>query len=717
MATGNGRIKRTNSDTNSPSQKKKSKLCCQFGEKCYRRNPVHFSEYSHPHLDKLYVLQKDGEDIKLPDGFKPKIDANVIIDQLQLYRDHGFGVDLQPEKQKQSISKQSQDRGSPVTAAPSTTSNNAQDVTKINKQDLPTPSSNSTSSSATQRTDMRRQWQDDDLPPGSPNHHRISIKRPFLDDPSMKIQDLRKNISQIVVNKIPIDGSRMNLQTSRGIPNSPSSSSVVNNDLKNKNMDARNGPDGNGSSKEGSSGHQNNRNLAVKKGFAAKLAAAAPYNFFLTAIRDSSPTHREPLSISYHNLLDPSMGDLDSSLQINFMVELDWLMEQYKEYGHDKKPLLILYGVEDEMLQNPKSLPSNISVKKIKTTAFGHHHTKMSLFYYKDHSLRVVVSTANLISSDWYNRTQGVWVSPACPELPPESDTRAGESPTEFKADLLRYMANYQIPALQEWLSRLRRTDFSSIRVCFVASVPGSHRGPESDKWGHRRLGHLLRKFAVIPSLLSPMASKESWPIIAQCSSIGTLGADADSWMCGELRTSMSQKCLQPGDLPQPPPQFRVIYPSLKNVKSSHDDLLGGACLPYSRKTHEKQLWFRKFLFCDPSDKRHRTKAVPHIKTYARVSPCGRHLAWFHLTSANLSKAAWGKLQEAKGKNLATGLYIMSYEAGVLFLPKLLVNEPVFHLDGDGRVSDSNPPFPLPWDLPLSAYAADDLPWVNEYLN
>jgi len=31
----------------------------------------------------------------------------------------------------------------------------------------------------------------------------------------------------------------------------------------------------------------------------------------------------------------------------------------------------------------------------------------MSLFYYKDNSMRVVVSTANLISSDWYNRTQG----------------------------------------------------------------------------------------------------------------------------------------------------------------------------------------------------------------------------------------------------------------------------------------------------------------------
>lgn len=96
-------------------------------------------------------------------------------------------------------------------------------------------------------------------------------------------------------------------------------------------------------------------------------------------------------------------------------------------------------------------------------------------------------------------------------------------------------------------------------RVFFVASVPGSHRGADYDKWGHRRLGHLLKKHVPIPTLLSPSESKESWPIIAQCSSVGTLGADPNAWMCGELRTSMSQRAVQPGDLPQPPPKFKVV--------------------------------------------------------------------------------------------------------------------------------------------------------------
>lgn len=37
---------------------------------------------------------------------------------------------------------------------------------------------------------------------------------------------------------------------------------------------------------------------------AAKLEAAAPYNYFLTTITDSKPTHREPLSITFQGKLN-----------------------------------------------------------------------------------------------------------------------------------------------------------------------------------------------------------------------------------------------------------------------------------------------------------------------------------------------------------------------------------------------------------------------------
>nr|CAD7437437.1 unnamed protein product [Timema bartmani] len=561
---------------------------------------------------------------------------------------------------------------------------------------------------------------------------------------------------------------------------------------------------------------------------ASKLKAAAPYHLFLTTIKGAEPTHSEPLSVTFSELLDPTLGDLLSSLQINFMVDLGWLMANYYIHGHSKKPLLILYGADDdETLKDPKKLPGNIKAVRVKTPhPFGHHHTKMSLFRYSDESIRVIVSTANLVESDWENRTQGLWISPACPKLPADSDTSVGDSPTEFKSDLLRYLTSYKLPQLQEWVTAVRETDFSTIRtniiightqrpgprlaasfevkhlvqpplwntytaldslfafsvtgalglllllkpsailivtgskaakdlepqryrrrrsypkriegedtqvksrprmyrigddnfigvissiiVCFIASVPSTHRGPEFEKWGHRRLASLLKKHVTAPV-------DSSWNILAQCSSIGSLGPEPEAWMCGELRSSMAQRAGASIAL-QSLPHFKVIYPSFRNVASSIDGLLGGGCLPYSMKTHTKQAWFTKYLHEWKSSKRHRSEAMPHIKTYARVSSNGQQLAWFHLTSANLSKAAWGNLNKVKGRpstdaSAGAGLYMMSYEAGVLFLPKFLVNDNIFHLD-ESRGS-STPLFPLPYDLPLSPYSPRDKPWVTEYL-
>lgn len=60
---------------------------------------------------------------------------------------------------------------------------------------------------------------------------------------------------------------------------------------------------------------------------------------------------------------------------------------------------------------------------------------------------------------------------------------------------------------------------------------------------------------------------------------------------------------------------------------------------------------------------------MPHIKTYTRVNKTHSEAQFFLLTSANLSKAAWGALQKQNSQ-----LFIRSYEAGVLFLPKFVVS-------------------------------------------
>jgi len=58
-----------------------------------------------------------------------------------------------------------------------------------------------------------------------------------------------------------------------------------------------------------------------------------------------------------------------------------------------------------------------------------------------------------------------------------------------------------------------------------------------------------------------------------------------------------------------------------------------------------------------------------HIKTYCRISSCYTEMSLFLLTTANLSKAAWGrKLESNEQSNI-----IMVHEAEVLFLPQFWV--------------------------------------------
>ena len=66
--------------------------------------------------------------------------------------------------------------------------------------------------------------------------------------------------------------------------------------------------------------------VAPKGKMAEKLEKSRPFNFFLTCIPSSRPTHDEPLSITFQEILDESLGELECSVQINFMVEIGWLV-------------------------------------------------------------------------------------------------------------------------------------------------------------------------------------------------------------------------------------------------------------------------------------------------------------------------------------------------------------------------------------------------------
>ncbi|XP_050676783.1 probable tyrosyl-DNA phosphodiesterase isoform X2 [Leptidea sinapis] len=425
---------------------------------------------------------------------------------------------------------------------------------------------------------------------------------------------------------------------------------------------------------------------------------SAPFHIFYTTITDARETHSQPYSITLHEILDRSLGELQCSLQINFMVDASWLLAHYYFAGYSGKKLTILYGDDALDLRDINQKKPNVTAHYVTmATPFGKHHTKMMILCYEDGSLRVVVSTANLYSDDWENRTQGLWMSPRCPALAAGAMPHDGESPTMFKRGLLRYLAHYHLPHLTFYMERVKRCDFSHINVFLVCSVPGSHSDME---WGLTRAGSLLRQHCCVPA-----ADHTRWPLLAQASSLGSYGSEPKLWLTGDFLHHFTKIKDHPQALSAPPP-IKLIYPSLENVRASHDGLLGGGCLPYAAAAHSKQTWLTQFLYQWKAKHTHRDKAMPHIKSYTRVSPDNKMAAFYLLTSGNVSKAAWGSIN--KGNR---ALRIMSYEAGVLFLPRFVINEDFFPLS-EGAPNR----LIIPYDLPPTKYTNEMSPWVSDYL-
>lgn len=124
-------------------------------------------------------------------------------------------------------------------------------------------------------------------------------------------------------------------------------------------------------------------------------------------------------------------------------------------------------------------------------------------------------------------------------------------------------------------------------------SVPGKHYGEGSHL---HTVGDLLCKHCTLPQKLTPDSDGPlSWGVMAQASSIGSLGKDAGQWLRMVLLRSLAshQKAPLPGNSQA---TLNIIYPSVANVLSSYYGPDGGGCLPYSKAINEKQLWLKNYL-------------------------------------------------------------------------------------------------------------------------
>lgn len=282
-------------------------------------------------------------------------------------------------------------------------------------------------------------------------------------------------------------------------------------------------------------------------------------------------------------------------------------------------------------------------------------HIKLTCLRYEE-GLRIVLYTGNLVPAEWEDITEGIWMSPLLPELP---DDKPDECPTNFKTAFDQFLGHFKDIPIINWRSLVACFDFSAVKVYFFYSVPGSHKQEKISSYGHLKVRQILKG----PN--GPDELVDGWPFCGVFSSIGSLGDTEHNWLRSEFLSSFIATRLRDVNIKPP---MRLVFPSVSNICESLKGYRSGSNFPYSDKTDIKQPYLRRFLHQWSANRVGRTKAMPHMKLYARNSPDNKQLAWVILTSANLSKAAWGFMTKTDG------LRMSNYEAGVIFLPNVFVS-------------------------------------------
>jgi tyrosyl-DNA phosphodiesterase-1 len=347
---------------------------------------------------------------------------------------------------------------------------------------------------------------------------------------------------------------------------------------------------------------------------------------------------------------------------------------------------------------------------------FGTHHSKMLILFRHDDRAQIIIHTANMIAKDWTNMTQAVWRSPLLPPslVPLSIAPHTIGSGLRFHIDLRSYLLGYE-KKLQRLVDQLALYDFSDIRAAFLGSAPSRQVVSEANPSLQTSFGWLgLQQILSSVPVTSGKEAQKRPHIVLQVSSIATLGA-APTWL-SHFQSALSQSRTPRQFFNASKPKFNIIFPTAEEVRTSLDGYESGGSIHVKLQSaqQQKQLQYMHPLLCHwkhpsslssstsashPKSEAQRGPAAPHIKTYIRFSDdTHRNIDWALVTSANLSKQAWGDVVNKQGD-----VRIQSYETGVLVWPELF-NPPT---DGQDCEVEMTPVFGR--DTPQHKKAPDEL--------
>ncbi|RMZ90903.1 hypothetical protein DV736_g1856, partial [Chaetothyriales sp. CBS 134916] len=477
-----------------------------------------------------------------------------------------------------------------------------------------------------------------------------------------------------------------------------------------------------------------------------------PSPFRLTTIRDL-PASDNIDTVSLHDILGNPL--IKEAWIFNFCFDVDWTMEHFDPDIRHLVQVKIIHGFWRREDTNRIAIdtacarwPNVNAAKAYLPDQFGTHHSKMFVLFCHDNTAEVIIHTANMLAKDWTNMTQAVWRSGPLHQQGSSDDDAPAPigSASRFKQDLLAYLKAYNKPC-KELHNKLSSYSFATVRAALVASVPSKIKVPTGAPNPADRLWGWLQLRAVLRHAHRRHENEPSHPhLVAQVSSIASLNKGWLDNLVEATRTGSSA------------PSFSIIYPTATNVACSLDGYAAGASIHTKAQSaaHLKQIGSLRPYLCQWTKWKQsrfrsgRDQAAPHVKTYVQYSskPTQESLSqddvdinWALLTSANLSMQAWGSLPRGAKDELY--VHIQSYEIGVLVWPALfgadvdaisqeekgtpdqlqskqsnVLMVPVFGRDlpdespqREHRGPETVVGFRMPYDLPLTAYGPNELPW------
>ncbi|KAJ7663971.1 tyrosyl-DNA phosphodiesterase-domain-containing protein [Mycena polygramma] len=441
--------------------------------------------------------------------------------------------------------------------------------------------------------------------------------------------------------------------------------------------------------------------------------------FFPTATLHANPRADGREAIGLKDIVGPPTSDLKLAILSSFGLEPDWLAEHF----HPSVPVIAVISTGEEgsgpsmsrLFESPNWIQT---CPKVGTG--GCFHMKYMVLLYNSGRLRVVISTANLLSLDWQHLENCVFIQDV---LPHSASNVVGNTETtkksngEAKAEesfgtLLETVLkatnvgpaltsvkqkNPEVP-LKSLTEISKRWDWSNVTAELVPSIAGKWEGWKKIKTtGHPRL------MCAIETLGLVAGKTQNLVVECQGSSIGMYTSQwfnqfykSASGNPSELKAYIKLSEAKRKKL-EYPSGVKVVFPTRATVKSTGG--YGSDSLFCTRKKWDGGT-FPTEAFHDSKSRAgpvlmHTKMIIGSFtqKNNATSAPSDT-AGWMYVGSHNFTAPAWGNLS---GSADAPVLNVNNYELGVV-VPLMTVED----------VNTASA-----WERPSKKYTDDDLPWIQ----